>query len=102
MLVNETQKAELRGGQNPLMAPSVVLTLRKPRRVRQPKLWWRKGGAARTLILFTQQASFRETASAAEVTALASERCATVPVTRLQPSSVGCTRSCVRLTFAFT
>jgi len=28
------------------MPSSVVLTLRKPRRVRQPKLWWGKGGPA--------------------------------------------------------
>ncbi len=30
----------------PCRSGSVVLTLRKPRRVRPPKLWWRKGGAA--------------------------------------------------------
>src|SRR6202521_4439372 len=34
------------GGKTSLMPSSVVLTLRKPRRVRQPKLWWGKDGPA--------------------------------------------------------
>jgi hypothetical protein len=38
--------ASRRVGKTSLMPSSVVLTLRKPRRVRQPKLGWGKGGPA--------------------------------------------------------
>ena len=44
-----TSEGRTAGDKSLLMPSFVVLTLRKPRRVRQPKVWWRKGGAARPL-----------------------------------------------------